>query len=310
MAEARRPWLGQALNIQSGVSTILIASFSLAALMGVDFGLGLQVCILLAGLVLIGIPHGAFDHFVARAVLEHRLGRAWSVVFVAAYLSLAGLVWLAWVWVPQATLAVFLAGTVLHFGLGDTEDGLAPLGVPRGIVVLAYGLLPVLLPIAFHSREAAMVLAAMARMSPDDIELWLRATKWLVPCWILAFGWIAGVQWREGGAVAERFATMAAFVLLPPLIAFALYFAIGHSARHVLRLAAWHSPYRQAAAFRWVARVLIPAGIASAVGIAGFALVDPNVITGLLAPSFQVIAALTLPHMIVTSWLDPKARTT
>ncbi len=306
MAEDRRPWLGQALHVQSGVSTILVGSLSLAAMMGMTFGLGLQVAVLLAGLVLIGVPHGAFDHLVARPVLERRLGRSWSVIFVTAYLALAGLVLLAWMWVPQTTLVVFLAATVVHFGLGDAEDGLAPDGVPRLVVVLTYGMLPVLLPVAFHAADAAPVLAAMAKMPTDTLEPLLRATQWLVPVWLAAFIWVTRTRLREHRGVAERLTTAAGFLLLPPLLAFGLYFSIGHAMRHVLRLGAWHSPYSQATAFRWIGRVMVPACILCAFGLAGLALVEANVITGLLAPAFRIIAALTLPHMIVTSWLDPR----
>ncbi len=306
MVESRRPWLGQALHIQSGVSTVLIGGVSLAALLGVTFGLGVQVAVLLAGLVVIGVPHGAFDHFVARPVLQRHLGRAWSVVFVAAYLGLAGLVGLGWIWAPQATLAVFLAATVLHFGLGDAEDGLAPAGVPRRLVVLVYGLLPVLLPVALHAHDAATVLAAMAKMSPDALEPLLHATCWLLPGWAAGFIWVTRTRLREHTGVAERLATAAGFVFLPPLLAFGLYFSLGHSVRHVLRLGAWHDPHHPVSALSWIGQVIAPAAITCAVGLACFAMVDTNVITGLIAPAFRVIASLTLPHMIVTSWLDPQ----
>lgn len=307
MVEHRRPWLGRALHLQSGASVVVVGCFSLAALMGVEFGLGLQAAVLLVGLVLIGVPHGAFDYFVARPVLEARLGSAWSVIFVTVYLGLAGVVWLGWMWVPQVTLALFLAATVLHFGLGDTEDGLAPAGVPPLIVVLTYGLLPVLLAISLHADAAAPVLAAMAGMSVDSLTPVLVDTRWLLPLWVLAFIWVTRARLGEHCGVAERLTTVAGFVLLPPLLAFGLYFSVGHSVRHVLRLGAWHAPYDGAMARRWLGRVIVPAGMICAAGLGGMALVDADVITGLIAPAFRMIAALTLPHMIVTAWLNHQA---
>jgi hypothetical protein len=40
---------------------------------------------------------------------------------------------------PATTLMLFLAGSVLHLGLDDTEDGLLPDRVPRWLGVVTYG---------------------------------------------------------------------------------------------------------------------------------------------------------------------------
>jgi hypothetical protein len=37
---------------------------------------------------------------------------------------------------PATTLLLFLAGSVLHLGLGDTEDGLLPNRVPRWLGIV------------------------------------------------------------------------------------------------------------------------------------------------------------------------------
>jgi len=37
---------------------------------------------------------------------------------------------------PANTLALFFAGSVLHFGIGDTEDGLLPDRVPRWLCIV------------------------------------------------------------------------------------------------------------------------------------------------------------------------------
>ena len=303
MAASGRRWLGPALRWQSRVATALMAGFCLAALLGVPFGLGAQVGVLLAGIVMVGVPHGAFDHLVAQPRLE-RLGRWWWAPFGVGYLGLAGLVWLAWMAAPGVTLAGFLAASVLHFGLGDVEDGLAPAGVPRAVAVLAYGGLPLLLPMALHPGAAAPVLAALAEVPAPTMQGVLSGTAWLLPPWIAAFAWTLIEARRERRGVAERLATAAGFALLPPLLAFGLYFGAGHSVRHVLRLGAWHNARDPAAAARWLARVMLPAGVACAAGLGGLALLGQDVVAGVLVPLFRVIAALTLPHMVVTAWLD------
>ena len=305
MAELHHRWLGPALRLQFAVATAGFTTFCALAIMGMRFDFGLQLAVLLAGIVLVGFPHGAFDHLVARPVLRPRLGPFWWLPFLFGYLGLAGLVWLGWMVAPATTLALFLAGSVLHFGLGDTEDGLLPDRVPRLLGIVTYGALPILLPIALYPADAAPVLAAMAGWDPAVMQRVLSSAVWLLPAWVVAFGWIISAAWREGHGVSERLATAAGFVLLPPVLAFGLYFGLGHSVRHVLRLGAWRDPAQARVAARWVATVMLPASAVCAVGLVGLAWLDDDVTTGLLAPAFRIIAALTLPHMIVTSWLKP-----
>ena len=305
MAELHHRWLGRALRLQLAVATAGFTAFCALAVMGMRFDFGLQLAVLLAGIVLVGFPHGAFDHLVARPVLLPRLGPLWWLPFLLGYLGLAGLVWLGWMIAPATTLALFLAGSVLHFGLGDTEDGLLPGRVPRLLGIVTYGALPILLPIALHPAEAAPVLAAIAGWDPAVMQRVLSSAVWLLPAWAVAFGWIISVAWRERQSVSERLATAAGFVLLPPVLAFGLYFGLGHSVRHVLRLGAWRNAAQPKVAARWVATVMLPASAVCAAGLVGLAWFDDDTTTGLLAPAFRIIAALTLPHMIVTSWLEP-----
>ncbi len=302
---AAHPGLARALRVQSGWTAAVMAGFCAAALAGVPFGPAAQLGVLLTGVVLVGFPHGAFDHLVARPVLRPRLGRWWWAPFGAGYLALAGLVLLAWAAAPAATLAGFLAASVLHFGLGDVEDGLAPARLPPWVSVPAYGALPVLLPMALHPADAAPVLAALAGVPAPAMADALAASAWLLPPWAAAFAWVALVAWRERRGVAERLAMAAGFALLPPLLAFGIYFGAGHAIRHVLRLAAWRGGPPRAAA-GWLALTMVPAAAACALGLGALAWLARDTAADVLAPMFRVIAALTLPHMVVTAWLDVK----
>lgn len=290
------------MRLQSASAALLMTGFCAAALAGVRFGPASQVGVLLAGIVLVGFPHGAFDHLVARPLLRPRLGRRWWLPFGLGYLGLAGLVWLAWLAAPAPTLAGFLAASVLHFGLGDVEDELAPRRVPAPLSVLTYGALPVLLPAALHPADAAPVLAALAGTPVAAMQDALAAAAWLLPVWCAAFALVVLTARHEGRGVAERLAMAAGFVLLPPLLAFGVYFGAGHAVRHVLRLGAWHGgPPRMAA--RWLASTMLPAAAVCAAGLGALALLGRDTASDVLAPMFRVIAALTLPHMVVTAWL-------
>jgi len=303
MAATSHRWLDRALRWQALAASLAIAGFIGLAAGGLRCGLPVQMGVLLAGIVLVGFPHGAFDHLVARPMLAPRLGRLWWVPFGLAYLGLAGLVWLAWMLAPLPTLVLFLAGSVLHFGLGDVEDGLAPGIVPRWAAVLTYGALPILLPVAFHPLQAAPVLAAIGGIAVPPMAAALSLCLWLVPLWGAAFVWVCVTAWRQGASIIPPAVTAAGFVLLPPLLAFGLYFGLVHSPRHLLRLGAWHDPADPRRAAQWAACVVVPASLVCALGIIGIALTTQDLSIGILVPTFRIIAALTLPHMIVTSWL-------
>ena len=309
MATSSHRWLEPALRLQSRAACLVIAGFSVLAAIGLRFGLGVQVVVLLSGIVFVGFPHGAFDHLVARPVFAPRFGRLWWGPFGLAYLGLAGAVWLAWAIAPLATLVLFLVGSVLHFGLGDTEDGIAPRGIPRWMTVLVYGMLPILLPIAIHPSDAAPVLAALGGVRESTMASALSWTVLLIPFWLGASAWVSRAALREGSGLVGPVVTAVGFVLLPPLLAFGLYFGLVHSPRHVLRLGAWHDPRDPRRAMRWAAQTLVPAGAVCALGLSGLWLAGQDNSIDVLAPMFRIIAALTLPHMIVTALLN-QAETT
>jgi Brp/Blh family beta-carotene 15,15'-monooxygenase len=151
------------------------------------------------------------------------------------------------------------------------------------------------------------VLAAIGGVAAPPMAAALSLCLWLVPLWAAAFMWV-GVKAQPRGANAIPAAiTAAGFVLLPPLLAFGLYFGLVHSPRHLLRLGAWHDPDDPRRAAHWAARVVVPASLVCALGLIGIALTAQHAWIGLLVPMFRIIAALTLPHMIVTSWLGAAA---
>jgi Brp/Blh family beta-carotene 15,15'-monooxygenase len=303
MATDSDRWLGPALSWQALAAGLAVAACSVLAVFGLPFGLGFQIGVLLTGIVLVGFPHGAFDHLVARPILAPRLGRFWWVPFGLAYVGLAGLVCLAWALAPLPTLVLFLAGSVVHFGLGDIEDGAIQPAVPRWAAVIIHGALPILLPIAFHPAEAAPVLAAIGGVAEPAMLAALSISIWLVPLWVGALAWMWHATRPPRPSAILTVITAVGFVTLPPLLAFGLYFGMVHSPLHLLRLADWYDPCNPRRAARWAARVVMPAGLACALGIAALAITAPDASIGILVPMFRLIAALTLPHMIVTTWL-------
>ena len=88
------------------------------------------------------------------------------------------------------------------------------------------------------------------------------------------------------------------------------YFCFGHSVRHVLRLGAWHAPFAKQQACRWLLHTLAPVAVLGALGLGVlWWLYGRN--DGALAVFdvvVRLIAALTLPHMVVCLWLSHRSQ--
>ena len=96
---------------------------------------GLVNLLALGGVVLIGLPHGAFDGAIA-ACLGQANRPVKMIRFIILYVALAGLVVGLWLVFPVAALIGFLGISVVHFGLGDARAGA---GFFRYVQVVAHG---------------------------------------------------------------------------------------------------------------------------------------------------------------------------
>ena len=152
----------------------------------------------------------------------------------------------------------------------------------RWAAVLIVGAVPVLLPVAFHPELAAPLLGGIGGVTEPVMAQALSLSIWLVPVWTAGFIWLCRAGGR--GTVDLRLLAVTAicFGVLPPLLAFGLYFGLVHSPRHLLRLGAWQDPWDRYRAFIWAVRVVGPAGIFCALGIGGLALAAPDILIGLM----------------------------
>ena len=239
--------------------------------------------LLLAAVLLLGLPHGALDLWIAG-----RAGagaRGW-LRFHLGYLGIAGVVVSTFLLVPVAATAAFLAFSVWHFA-DDWRGSPACLAQPHRIALASA---VVLAPLAFHPSETLALLAEVAAREPPA---WpgtaLRAIALAVP---LVAVLAALRSHRRAGA--EGLAVIALACTLPPLGFFASYFVLLHGPRHVLR----HAPSLPAGAGP---RAALYAGVAIAlVLVLGSALGAGAATEGLAVRSIFVgLAALSVPHALL-----------
>ena len=248
---------------------------------------GSAMLLLLVGLIVVlGVPHGAFDPLFAQRL--HALAglRDWSL-FTLAYLLPALLVLLLWQSAPGYFLGGFLLISLAHFS-GDPEAG-------SGVFFrVLYGGLIIVLPACLHLDEVARLFGMLA--DPADAAtlagwLHLASWPWLVATFFVVL-WTARQRWQ---AALEMLAVTVLAIAAPPLVAFTVFFCGMHGARHFLRSLAYAGPGAARSGLRYAVLPMV----AVALLLAGALWIwrDVALEERLVRLIFIGLAALTVPHM-------------
>ncbi|MDP9095853.1 MAG: Brp/Blh family beta-carotene 15,15'-dioxygenase, partial [Pseudomonadota bacterium] len=180
-----------------------------------------------------------------------------------------------------------------HFGTEDRRS--------TGVVsIVAWGGMPIAAPLLLQPAATMQVLSAIAGV---PLVLAPPLLLWCSLVWLIAFGVTAArCGWRDLGTPA---ALCVGFALLPPLTSFTLYFVAAHAPAHVDALIR----HRQRAprvcdrAAAW--RLALPTTVLTVViGAALWPLYPGPVTVRLVCVTLQLLAGLTLPHMLLEAWLD------
>ncbi len=309
----RADWRPAVDRAHAAVALTAIGGAVLVALVLPEAGAalaGVGGALLLIGGALIGVPHGSSDFIVAHRLLRPRFGSLWLPGFLAGYLALLAIAMAAWALAPLVALVIFLGTSALHFG-ADAPPGSA--GRSR-IAFAVRATTPVLPIFLLHPDGVAGIIGALAGV-PEHIVLHaLLALRWplLLP-WGVALAvaalppLLAGSRIARRGA-AELLAVATAAVVLPPLLAFGLYFCLVHAPRHMAELAHAVHPRRPRAAALLVAGVVLPSALAclGALALTWDALAGALGTEAVVTWGLRAVAALTLPHMAL-EWMASRA---
>jgi lycopene beta-cyclase len=106
--------------------------------------------VLIVGLILVGIPHGAMDHMTEALSKTKRI----TAPFVLKYLALMASVYLLWLFSPSFALMSFLLYSAWHFGETDTEEW----GIRSPFIGMLWGVLFFVGLFSSHVSELQNVL--------------------------------------------------------------------------------------------------------------------------------------------------------
>lgn len=278
----------KALNIQGiaySLAALVVTALSFVAVQPDE---PTELIILASLILLLGVPHGAFDTLFAWKLYRIESLAGW-VGFVILYLLLAACVVAVWMMTPALFLIGFLLISTVHFS-GDPSEG-TPL-----LTRLLYGGSILVLPALSHPGEVSRLFGLLLG----------EGTACMVMPWIrlLAWAWLPGVSLavilrsrKAPLGSLEIGATALLALVAPPLVSFTLFFCGMHSARHILRTIDYSG--------RASTRLLLVAALLPMIGVLVFSAVAWHFLkaTPLEARVVQIIfvglAALTVPHMIL-----------
>lgn len=310
-----------------------LAVVAALSVLGVQGSVQARYGLLLGTLVVLGLPHGAVDHLTVPRARGKWPTIRWLAGFCVAYLAVAGAYAVGWFLAPTASFLGFIALTWFHWGQGDRAHLAVIAEAPHlrsrwvgRLTILVRGGLPMLVPLlAFPGRYREVLVTVVSLFGQpatwvdplfaSGTRLALGAGFALVTLGTLAAGYrTAGPTgaWRLDAA--ETGLLWVYFLLVPPVLAIGLYFALWHSLRHLVRLLALDDESATAVAEGSYGRALwrlvrdaTPLTVASLLLFGGLAVVvpdSPGTIAGLGGLYLVLLAVLTLPHVVVVSYLD------
>lgn len=296
---------------------LVLACLALGLPLAGEIATSLAIALILIG----GLPHGGHDLALARRAFA--LGSLATTVFVGAYVAAAFAMLLLWAIAPLLALVAFLALSTLHFAddwrtsphdrAGGADPMAALLRVATGFAVIAAA--------SLGQREAVTALF-VAMAGPDAVWI-VRVAVAAAPVTLLVTAVAIWQTWRSGArqrAVAMMLA-LALLLVTPPLIGFALFFALLHAPRHMQGmeplLGARGDSVRGNSVrgngvggngvrdWRWASRAQGP--LMALLAVALWWWVAPLVLSGaeLLGPAmvFQLLSVVAVPHLVCSHHL-------
>jgi len=259
----------------------LAAGLGLAAAAGVPLAGPEASAAAIAAILLAGLPHGALDLHI----------RPSGLALLPRYMLLGGAMAALWALAAPLALALFLLIAAGHFAQ-DWRDALpAPLALGVGAALLAF-------PALLHPGIVAGLFGDIAGADagpPLTRALGLVA----LPAGVTAAIAVARLARHGQGLRAVRtLALLLSALVLPPLVAFALFFCAEHSPRH-LREAVASLPSALRARAAPIAAAMTALAMLLGVGLTRLVVQDAEApLDRLIAGAFILLSVLTVPHVL------------
>jgi Brp/Blh family beta-carotene 15,15'-monooxygenase len=252
--------------------------------------------ILVAALIIIlGVPHGALDTLFARELYGVNSATAW-IKFSVIYLMMAALVVVLWYMAPLLFLVGFIGISIAHFS-GDPD------GETGWLIRLIYGGAIIFIPVLKHPQEIADVFSLLVgEKSSQALMPWMSG---LALPWLLALSGVVIYLIVKKSPLSFEFLCLGLIAyFVSPLISFTVFFCGMHSARHIIRTAAF-AKYSQPVLL--LGAMLLPMIGVLVMSVASWYMLKNESLDGRVVQIvFLGLAALTVPHMALVEQVRVK----
>lgn len=278
----------------TGLVAVLLAGAAGALRPGLTSAAG-PAAVVLAGLL--GLPHGAVDH-LALGWVRGRTGAARPAVLLA-YAAAALAAAAAALAAPLPALLVLLVLSAAHFAEGEAAYDRLRGGPGLALPAAALGVAVVAAPLLLRPAAARPLLVALAPSVPALLAVVRLPVLALTAALVLA-GLVVALRAKRLLVAAELVVVVGGALAGPPLLAFAMWFALWHSPRHLVRLLALQPGGSGRVRGRRLAVGAAAPTAVAVLGLVGLTLV----VGGLPGAVLLVLLALTVPHAAVVARLD------
>ena len=329
-ARARR--IAATYSIRPG--WVVLAVAAVVALLAGKIPRQYQYAPLVVSVLALGLPHGAVDHLVIARHRGEGLSVRWLGIVSGLYLVFGVAYGVVWFLFPVAAFVFFILLTWFHWGQGELYPLLDIVGAEylrapsqQALTVLVRGGAPMAVPlVAFPSQYEFVATSLVGLFEPAAVDalgpvfttqarVAVGALYGAAVLATIGLGWFraenSGAWFVDAG---EMLGLTAFFLVVPPILAVGVYFCFWHSLRHIVRTVLVHDDSAAAVDRGEVTAVAgrfaldaapMTAGALALLGVL-YVLVPraPGELSGLVALYLVLIAVLTLPHVVIVSWLD------
>lgn len=271
--------------------------------------------LVLFSVFLIGIPHGAIDHIISSKLFGTGESLSGHLLFYSSYLVIMLVLGLIWIFAPVIGMIIFLLISLYHFGQADMEEFLlskkfAPFWyVFRGTMII-------LLIIFSDTSTTFPILTTAMNLDTDTFSSFLADPLWVVAAVLVTY-FVGQLFLTFKGLIRSPlifFAESGLLVLLllitGPLIGFAVYFAVWHSAGHIHEMRSFLELKGERMTIGGFYKKAAPFTLISLFGLFLLVLLQNafSVQEQFLTLMFILISVLTLPHMLIVDRMYAAAR--
>ncbi len=267
-----------------------------------------QFIIFIAGIVLLGVPHGAADLLVANRNADEGKKAFSKFRFLAVYISrlflFAAILW----FLPIAGNILFILFAAYHFGETDLHQFNTNTLLGK-LFVISYGSV-ILSVILLHHFDEVKPLYEMFQSGKENAAFinWVSMHRYTIMTvsgtlfFIITFAYFlknSNSDKNEKGLFLIRFSVIL-FILfnLPMLLGFTFYFVVWHSVLSLNNIILYLKNNNFCSQNNILKQILLYSTLAIAgigiFGLTGFMFISSNAIAGYI---FLGLAVLTAPHM-------------